>query len=100
MPATLVVGGKGATAVYKEWDGPNGTGIEVKPLSPVVYSSDDPTIATVDPTTGAVTAIAVGTTNINGVDPSSGLKASDVVTVTAVPPPPKPVSATLTLTAN
>lgn len=99
MPATIVMGGKGAQAVYQEWSGPNGTGTLVPPVGAVSYSSDNPAVATVDPASGAVVAVAAGVTNINGVDAGSGLKASDVITVTPQVSVP-PASATLVLTAN
>lgn len=98
MPATIAVGGKGAQAVYQEFSGPNGTGQVVPPTGTVSYSSENTAIATVDPASGLCTAVAPGIVNIDGVDSGSGIKASDVLTVTAAVNPPA-VSATLTLTA-
>ncbi len=60
---------------------------------PIAFSSDNPAVATVDPASGAGTAVAAGTANISGVDSVNSLSASDVLTVTA----PVAVSATLTL---
>lgn len=97
MPATIQVGGKGAVAVFTEFDGPNGTGNPVAPVGVVSFTSDDPSIANVD-ASGVVTAVAPGSTNIKGTDPGNGLSASDVITV--VPAPVLAQSATLVLTAN
>jgi hypothetical protein len=97
MPATIQVGGKGAKAVYQEFDGPNGTGNKVPPVGTMQYSSDNPGVATVD-TSGNITAVAPGTASITGNDSGANLPASDSVTVTA--PVQGPVSATLTVVAN
>lgn len=95
MPATLAVG-KTATAVLHEFDGPNGTGNELPPVGPVSYSSSDPSIATVDPTSGLITAVAPGTVTITGTDAGNGLSASDTVSDSA----PVAQSATLVITPN
>ena len=95
MPASLVVG-KTATAVLHEWTGLGGTGTEVPPIGPVAYASSDSTIATVDMTSGLVTAVAPGTATITGTDAGNSLSASDSVTVTA----PTAQSATLVITPN
>src|SRR5215467_10738355 len=89
--ATLTIGGesmlaldvgKTATALLREWSGPGGTGTEVKPIGPVSYTSDDPTVATVDGVSGVVTAVAPSKldaggnpvpVNISGVDAGNGL---------------------------
>jgi hypothetical protein len=97
MPAQIQVGGKGAQAKFQEWDGPNGTGGEVVPIGPVTFTSDDPSIATVDQS-GVVTATAPGVTNIRGTDAGNGLSATDAITVVTALPVAQ--SATLTLTAN
>jgi hypothetical protein len=98
MPATILVGAT-ATATYLEWTGPSGTGSQIAPVGTVSYASDTPAVATVDPVTGICTGVSAGTANISGVDSGTSLSASDVLTVTAVPPP-APVSATLNLVAN
>lgn len=95
MPATLPVGGT-AIAVLHEWTGPNGTGSEVPPIGPVSYSSSDSAVATVDPVSGLVTAIAPGTVTITGTDAGNGLSASDTVSDTA----PVAASATLVITVQ
>jgi len=93
MPATIVMGGHGATFKFTEWSGPNGTGTIEAPIGTVTYASDNIGVGRVD-ATGAVTAFGVGTCNISGTDPGNGLTASDVLTVTGA------VSATGVLTAN
>lgn len=98
MPATLAVG-KTATAVLHEFVGPNGTGQELPPVGPVVYSTSDATIATVDPASGLITAVAAGTATITGTDGGNKLAASDTVSDTP-PPPPVATSATLVITPN
>lgn len=94
MPATIHVSGNGAQATFTEFDGPNGTGNVVPPVGPVVFSSSDPTIATVDPG-GKCTAVAPGSVTITGTDQGNTLTASDTLTVTAA----TAVSATLSLQA-
>jgi len=99
MPKTVAPGGTGQ-AVFHEWSGPTGTGVEVPLEGTVTFSSDNPPVATVDPNTGAITSVGPeGAANISGVDASNSLTASDVFTV-KVPttPPPPAVSATLTIT--
>lgn len=95
MPATLKVG-QTATALLVEFDGPNGTGNQVPPVGPVSYSSSDPSIATVDPSSGLITAVAPGTVTITGTDSGNSLSASDTATVSA----PLAQSAVLTITPN
>jgi len=95
LPAQLNVG-QTATAVFKEFTGPNGTGAEIAPIGPVSFSSSDSTIATVDTSTGLVTAVAPGTATITATDSGNGLSASDSVS----DQPLVAVSATLVITAN
>jgi Bacterial Ig-like domain (group 2) len=96
MPATIQVGGSGAQAVFTEFSGLNGTGSIAPDAGPVAFSSDNPAVATVDPNSGAIVAVSVGTANISGTDSVDGLTASDSVTVTAA----APLSATLVVTAD
>lgn len=98
MDATIQVG-KTANAVFAEFDGPNGTGNQVPPTGAVSFASDNPSVATVDPTTGLCTGLAAGTANISGTDAGNGLQASAVLTVTAAGGGTAQ-SATLTLTPN
>lgn len=98
MPATIQVGAT-ATAVYKEWTGPNGTGDEIAPLAAPSFDSSDVIVATVDGN-GLVTGVAAGTATITGTDHNNNLSGSDTVTVEGPPPPPVAQSATLVVTAN
>lgn len=94
MPATILVG-KTAQANYQEWSGPNGTGDRLPSAGPVTFLSSDTNIATVDPSSGLITGVALGSATISGSDSTNGLSASDVVNVTE-----QAQSATLTITAN
>jgi len=91
---TVHVNDKPGVAVYQEFDGPNGTGNKVPPVGTVSYSSSDPTVATVDSTTGQLAYLKAGSTVITGNDSGVSLPASDTLTVLAG----TPVSSTLTLT--
>ena len=93
MPLTVHVNDKPGVAVYQEFDGPNGTGNKVPPTGTVAYASDNPAVATVDPTSGQLAYVGAGTANISASD-GGNLPASDVLTVTAA----AAVSSTLTLT--
>lgn len=98
MSATLKVGGT-ATAVYKEFTGPNGSGDEIAPIQQPQFSSSDESIATVD-SNGFITAVAPGTVTITGTDAGNGLSASDSAEVQSETPPPVAQSATLTIVPN
>lgn len=76
MPAQLTVG-QTATAVLHEFVSQGGA--ELAPIGPVSYTSSDPTIATVDPASGLITAVAAGTATITGTDAGNSLSASDSV---------------------
>jgi hypothetical protein len=89
---TVHVNDKPGTAKYQEFDGPNGTGNKVPPTGVVAYVSSDPTVATVDPSTGQLAYLAAGSTTISASD-GGNLPASDVLTVTAA----AAVSSTMTL---
>lgn len=97
MPATILVGGT-ANSLFQEWTGPNGTGTVVPNAGAPAFVSDNPAVATVDPTSGVATGVSAGTASISGTDPANSLTASDVLTVNAVATPA--VSATLTLSPN
>lgn len=92
--ATLLVG-KTGQAQYQEWSGPNGTGDKLPSAGAVTFSSSNTAVATVDPNSGLVTAVALGTAVITGADAANSLTASDTVTVTEVAQ-----SATLTVVPN
>jgi hypothetical protein len=94
MSLTVHVNDKPGVAVYQEFDGPNGTGNKVPPVGTVSYSSSDPTVATVDSTTGQLAYLKAGSTVITGNDSGVSLPASDTLTILAG----TPVSSTLTLT--
>lgn len=88
MPVTLEVG-KTATAVAHRFKGTT----EIPLLGAPVYSSSDASVASVDPATGVITAVAEGTVTITGTD-TDGLAGSDTVTDTITQ------TITLTITPN
>ena len=79
--ATILVG-KTGHSVWQEFSGPNGTGDRLPTAGVVTYSSSDPAVATVDASSGVVTAIALGTAIISGTDAANNLTATDTVIVT------------------
>jgi hypothetical protein len=113
MPASIAVGGKGATFTFTEFAvGPDGvTLVKVPASGPIMFASDTPSVAVIDPAPPVVNAdgsvsvqvdaVAPGTATISGVDPASQNKvaAADVLTVTAAAPLVA-TSATGVLTAN
>lgn len=94
MPLTVHINDVPGVASFQEFSGPSGTGIVVPPVGAVTFASDNPAVATVDPTSGALAYISAGTANISGSDAGNALTASDVLTVSAA----TAVSAVLTLT--
>src|SRR5579863_3978110 len=79
--ATILVG-KTANSVWQEFSGPNGTGDKLPPAGAIAFTSSKPAVATVDPSSGLVTAVAVGTATISGTDQANSLTASDTASVT------------------
>lgn len=98
MSDVTVIVGQTATAVFQEFDGPDGSGNVVAPVGAVTYSSSDDSIATVDPSSGLITAVAAGTVTISATDAGNGLSASAPLIDNPVAPVAQ--SATLTITAN
>lgn len=98
VPKTVSSGGTGQAA-FHEWTGPTGTGTELPLAGAVTWSSDNASVATVDPASGLITSVGPdGVANISGVDAANNLTASDVFTVNTAPPPPVAQSATVTIT--
>lgn len=83
MPLTAHVNDVPGTFVFTEFDGPAGTGGKVPPIGPVTITSDNTSVAVVDPTSGQLAYIGPGVANITGLDAGNGLTASDVLTLTA-----------------
>jgi hypothetical protein len=77
----------------------------VAPIGPVVYTSDNPAVVSVDANTGVATLVAANpdgspaTANVSALDQGNGLTDVVVFTVSAAPPPPA-VSATLSYQLN
>lgn len=78
-PATL--GSAGGLASVQEFSGPGGTGAPEPNGGPIQYASDNTSVATVDPATGAITSVATGSCNISATDSVNGLSDSVAVTV-------------------
>ena len=89
--------GQTAQATLHEWTSTTpGSGVEVPPVGPVSWSSDNLSVATVDASSGLVTAVSAGTVNITGSDAGNGLSASAGESVTAA----TAKSASVTITVN
>jgi hypothetical protein len=99
MPLTVKLGDNPGTAKYQEF---NAAGGPVPPVGTVQYASDNTSVATVDPSTGVLGYVGVGTCNIAAVDSgvSGGLPAADSLTVEPAATDNTPVSSTMTLTAG
>jgi hypothetical protein len=108
MPATIAVGGNGATFTFRELDVNGNT---VPASGPITFASDTPSVAIIDAAAPVVNpdgsvsvqvdAVSAGTATISGVDPASQnqVAAADTLTVTASASGVA-VSATGTLVAN
>jgi hypothetical protein len=81
-PATI--GATGGLATVQEFSGPGGTGSVVPTVGPIVFASDNVAVATVDPASGAITAVAPGSCNISALDKTNNLTDSVAVTVSLV----------------
>lgn len=80
-------------AVYQEF---NAAGSPVPPVGSVAYSSDTPSVATVDPVSGQLAYVGAGSANISASD-GGNLPAMFALTVSAATTNPNaPVSSTLT----
>jgi hypothetical protein len=94
MPLTVKLTDTPGVAKYQEF---NAEGAPVGPVGTVQYASDNEAVATVDPNTGQLAYLSVGSCNIAGGDSGvpDGLPASDVLTIVA---DTTPTTSTLTLT--
>jgi hypothetical protein len=97
--------GQTAQATAHEFSGPNGTGSELPLAGAISWVSDDPTVATVDPASGLVTAVAASKldasnqpipVNITATDAANNLSGSSSVT----DQPLTAQSLTVTITPN
>ena len=78
MPATFQIGvNTAAVCIFTE--------SPVPAVGPVTFSGDNPAVATVDPSSGAVTIVGPGSVNFTGTDTANGVSASDTLTVLAAP---------------
>lgn len=82
QPAQLVLGQAPVQSVVTE----SLLGVN-KPLTgAIAFVSDNPSVATVDPASGLVTQVALGTANVTATDSTNVPPLSDIVAVTVVAP--------------
>lgn len=81
MDITVHINDSPLAAFLAEFDGPNGTGNPVPGIGPTTYLSADPTVATVDPTTGQLAYLKAGSTVISGKNAGNGMNASGTLTI-------------------
>jgi len=81
MDTTVHLNDKPLKAVLSEFDGPNGSGNKVPSIGPSTYTSTDPTVATVDPSSGVMVYVKAGVVTITGSNAGNGLTASSVLTI-------------------
>ena len=88
-PASIHLNSTTAAQVVQEFDGPGGSGNKVPPVGPLNFVSDTPAVATIDPLTGKITPLTVGTVtftvkDMGALDASGNpLQDSNLVTVAA-----------------
>jgi hypothetical protein len=63
---TVLVVGKTAQATAHEWSGPAGAGTELPLAGAISWASTDPTVVTVDPASGLITAVAPSKKDASG----------------------------------
>src|SRR6267142_919279 len=81
MDLTAHVNDVPGTAVFTEFDGPNGTGNKVPPVGAVSFVSSDPSVATVDASSGALVYLKAGQTSISASDAGNSLSAAATLTL-------------------
>ena len=96
-PVTVQLGLSGGVSNFVE--SVKATGVIVPAIGPVVYASDTPAVATIDPNTGVWVPVAVGTANLSALDQGNGLTDTVALSVIAAPPPVAD-TAVLTLVPN
>jgi hypothetical protein len=96
-PVTVQLGLSGGVSHFVE--SVKASGVIVPAIGPVAYTSDNPSVATIDPSTGNWVPVAVGTANISALDQGNGLTDTVALTVIAAPPPVAD-TAVLTLVPN
>lgn len=82
-PASIHVNSTTAQVIFQEFDGPNGTGNKVPPVGPMSFTSDTPATLTVDPASGKISPVAIGTATVTTLDTGNGLSDTNLVTVSA-----------------
>jgi hypothetical protein len=108
MGNTVLAVGKTAQATAHEWSGLAGSGTELLLAGAISWVSADPTVVTVDPASGLITAVApskLDTTgapipvDVTATDAANGLSnpIGDATITDVAPPPPKAQSLTVTV---
>lgn len=83
QPASIHLNSTTAQVKFQEFDGPGGTGNPLPPVGPMNFASDTPATLTVDPATGKITPVAIGTATVTTTDTGNGLSDTNIVTVVA-----------------
>jgi len=77
---TVLKVGQTAQATAHGWSGPGGTGSELKLAGPVTFVSADPSVCTVDPTSGLITAVGPSVLDPGGLPIPVDITATDAAT--------------------
>jgi hypothetical protein len=80
QPQTLTVGLGPVTATVQESKG----GVNQPNTGPISFASDNPAVASVDPTLGVVTPLTAGTCNISAADATNVPPLTDSVALTVI----------------
>ena len=108
MGNTVLAVGKTAQATAHEWSGLAGAGTELPLAGAISWVSADPSVVTVDPASGLITAVAPSKLDANGApipvditatDAANNLSnpAGDATITDTAPPPPTAQSLTVTV---
>jgi hypothetical protein len=85
MNQVLAVG-ETAQAAAQEWSGLNGTGAQLPLAGAISWVSSDPTVATIDPASGLITAVAPSKLDANNAPIPVNITATDAANSLSNPP--------------
>lgn len=83
---TVLNVGQTAQATAHGWSGLTGTGSELPLVGPVSFASDDPSVATVDPSSGLITAVGPSKLDSSNNPIPVNITATDAATGLSNPP--------------